>query len=85
MGPVEARLLQEAMRHYLAALVADPKHVDARSNLGLVYFREGRLDEAQQIWWEALALTPQHPPLLHNIAMHEALNPHTKPRGGSVE
>ena len=38
----------KAEEHFNKALELDPKYVDARSNLGVVYYRQGKLQEAEK-------------------------------------
>jgi CBS domain-containing protein len=52
---------------FRAAIEAEPRHVYARANLGMLYGREGRLDEAISVMREALRYAPADPMLLNNL------------------
>lgn len=41
---------QQAQAAYLAALASDPRHLEARLNLGRLLHLEGRLDEAERVY-----------------------------------
>jgi tetratricopeptide (TPR) repeat protein len=57
----------EAEGAYRAALAAEPAHVFARVNLGRLYGRSRRLDEALRVLGEADALAPGDPLVLNNL------------------
>jgi len=54
---------------YLRALLAEPGHVGARANLGVLKERQGRLGEAEQHYRLALALMPGHAQLHLNLGI----------------
>lgn len=61
-------LLPEADKELTATLKENPKHVSALTNLGFVKLRQGKAQEAEQLYFKALALDPDYEPLLMNIA-----------------
>lgn len=54
---------------YLQALLAEPGHVGARANLGVLKERQGQLGEAEQHYRLALALMPGHAQLHLNLGI----------------
>lgn len=57
---------EAGFRHVLAA---SPHHIPSLQNLGLVYSRTNRVDEAIATYREALAARPQDPGLLANLGL----------------
>ena len=51
----------EAEQYFLRALSADPRSVRARNNLGVLYYKTGKKDEAVKQWEEVLRLEPNNP------------------------
>ena len=58
--PARAGRLAEAETAFRAALLFNPGHVDARSNLGAALHRQGQLPEALTVLREAVRLAPLH-------------------------
>lgn len=56
-----------AVEHLERAVVIDPRHPDARSNLGLAYEALGRNDEAYAQFSTAVDLNPRHGQALTNL------------------
>ena len=63
--------LEEAVRHFRAALALDPRLAWAANNLGVALRRLGRLDEAEAAYRRALALDPHYVAALANLARLE--------------
>lgn len=61
-------LLPEAEKELKEVLIENPKHVSALTNLGFVKLRQGKAQEAEQLYFKALALDPDYEALLLNIA-----------------
>ena len=61
--------LEGATRAYEAVLQAQPENVVARSNLGAVYSRQGRYQDAIEQYMQALALDRQNPGIRFNLAL----------------
>jgi O-antigen ligase/Flp pilus assembly protein TadD len=57
-----------AIESYRRSLAHDATYVDAHSNLGLVYTSAGRFNDAVSAFSAGLALEPDDPALLHNLA-----------------
>jgi len=55
---LQAGKVAEAARLYHDLLRTDPRHFDALSGLGLLYFHTGRFEQAQYLIGEALKLDP---------------------------
>jgi tetratricopeptide (TPR) repeat protein len=58
-----------AERGFLQILAASPDHVDSLLNLGIVYARTGRLENAVTVYLRAEELQPDSPRVLQNLAM----------------
>ena len=58
--PGEEILLPEAIAHFEKALERDPGYADAHNNLGVMFFRQGRMMSAEQHFETALRLQPDH-------------------------
>jgi hypothetical protein len=58
----------DAERAYRAAIAIEPAHVFARVNLGRIYGRSRRLDDAFRVLTEADSLSPGDPLVLNNLA-----------------
>jgi tetratricopeptide (TPR) repeat protein len=52
--------LPEAVRHYEAALKAEPNYAEAHNNLGAVLLRQGRFEEALAHYQAAVRLKPEY-------------------------
>jgi tetratricopeptide (TPR) repeat protein len=65
----EKRHLTQAEQMYRVTLGLDPRHVLARNNLGLVFFRLSRYDEAEREYLAALEQNPQHSDVKANLAL----------------
>ncbi len=65
---VERGDLDEAMRHYRAALDADPGNVMAANNIGWVLLQRGQTDAALAQWQRILQVDPRNPDVHDNIA-----------------
>ncbi len=63
--PKEAELSEQAA---LQALRLDPEQTDAHAALGIVRLRQGRHDEAEACFRDALTLDPAHGLALHGLA-----------------
>ncbi len=61
-------LLSEAEKELNDILKENPKHVSALTNLGFVKLSQGKPQEAEQLYFKALALDPDYEALLLNIA-----------------
>ncbi len=59
--------LDEAAKHFLAALRIDPDHYEAHGNLGMVYAKQGKRDEALHHFGEALRIEPNYPKGHNNL------------------
>jgi Tfp pilus assembly protein PilF len=57
-----------AEKEFTDILKEQPKHVSALTNLGFIKLQQGKANEAQQLYFKALALDPDYEPLLLNIA-----------------
>ena len=57
---------ETGFRHVLAA---SPRHIGSLQNLGLVYSRTNRLDQAIDVYQRALAIRPKDPGLLSNLGL----------------
>src|SRR5437764_15355146 len=55
---LQAGNVAEAARLYHDLLRTDPRHFDALSGLGLLYFHAGRFEQAQYLIGQALKLDP---------------------------
>jgi Flp pilus assembly protein TadD len=58
-----------AERGFLEILAASPGHVDSLLNLGIVYARTGRLENAVTVYLRAEELQPGNPRIFQNLAM----------------
>ena len=61
-------LLPNAEKEFLLILKENPKHVSALTSLGFVKLRQGKVKEAETLYFKALALDPDYEALLLNIA-----------------
>jgi TPR repeat protein len=57
---------QEAAEWYEKALALDPKNVNARTDLGTVYFSLGRPQDALAAYRQSLKIDPNHQPTIFN-------------------
>lgn len=60
---------QSAEREFQSVLRAEPRNVAALSNLGIIYSRTGRADEAITVYRRALRLSPDDKALLLNLGL----------------
>lgn len=63
---------------YRRSLALDPAYLRASFNLGELLFRQGKYDEALQVWRSALKFCPSHPDLIHNLRLTERMLQNTK-------
>jgi tetratricopeptide (TPR) repeat protein len=61
-------LLTYAEKEFTELLNENPKHVSALTNLGYVKLAEGKVNDAEQLYFKALSLDPDYEPLLLNLA-----------------
>lgn len=61
-------LLPNAEKEFNEILKENPKHVSALTNLGYVKLAQGKIKEAELLYFKALALDPDYEALLLNIA-----------------
>ena len=66
---VEEHDRRAAIDAYERAIAADPGHVDARVNLGSALHEEGRLQEAERAYREAIEACGDEPLLLYNLGV----------------
>jgi len=66
---LEAHDADEALREYKRAIAADPAHLDAYVNLGLLLHEAGRHEEARNIYERARARCAADPVLLFNLGV----------------
>ncbi|HSV84724.1 MAG TPA: tetratricopeptide repeat protein [Ramlibacter sp.] len=66
---VRASQPAQAIRHYRAAIVADPRHAVAHADLGALLKDQGRAGEAAPLLERALQLDPGRPEPAYNLAM----------------
>src|SRR5947209_14911944 len=57
-GAGDPELLRRAEETYLKAIKTDPNYVDPYTGLGVIYYRQGRADQANQAFLKALELDP---------------------------
>jgi tetratricopeptide (TPR) repeat protein len=60
-----------AERLYREAIRLDPSLSIARTNLGNVLYRKGRIEEAVRHYREALQIDPEQPEALYNLGVHQ--------------
>ncbi len=72
-------LLPSAEKEFEEILIENPKHVSALTNLGYVKLTQGKVNDAEQLYYKALALDPDYEPLLLNLAgLHAYKKDYTK-------
>jgi Flp pilus assembly protein TadD len=59
--------LQQALTAYLRHLELNPRDIEARNNLGVVYAMQGRLAAAEAQWRQVLAIEPDNREALANL------------------
>ena len=59
--------LDEAIAHYLEAILISPAYAEARNNLGVALAKQGRLDEAIARYLEALRINPAYAEAHNNL------------------
>jgi len=64
----EAMQFAEAAEEYEKALELDADNVNVMTNLGVTYYRLGRLDEAIEIYTRAIAIAPEDADIRSNLA-----------------
>jgi len=57
-----------AEKEFTDILKEHPKHVSALTNLGFIKLQQGKVAEAERLYFKALSLDPDYEPLLLNIA-----------------
>jgi tetratricopeptide (TPR) repeat protein len=75
----DASLVAEAVACYTRALQLNPAHVLAHNNLGLIYYHQGKREDARRQYETALRLDPNCEPAKANLKLLEA--PPTGPSG----
>jgi len=65
-------LVTDAIASYTRALELNPAHVLAHNNLGLIYFHQGKIDEARREYEAALRLDPNCKPARANLTLLDA-------------
>lgn len=68
----DASLIEEAIRCYTRALALNSAHVLAHNNLGLIYFHQGRREDARREYDRALRLDPNCEPAKVNLKLLDA-------------
>jgi tetratricopeptide (TPR) repeat protein len=58
----------EAVEEYEKALELEPDNVDVMSNLGVTYYRLGKLDEAIEVYNRAITAAPEDADIRSNLA-----------------
>ena len=67
----------EEIREYQAALRINPDYAEAHYNLGVVYTRQGRIDEAIRELQAALRINPDFADAHYNLGViYRATGPH---------
>jgi tetratricopeptide (TPR) repeat protein len=62
-------ILEEAEKHLKEAIELDPLFVDAMDHLGIVYRRQGRYDEAEEMYLKSIATNSENPVPYQNLAV----------------
>ncbi|MGI9243596.1 MAG: tetratricopeptide repeat protein, partial [Verrucomicrobiales bacterium] len=62
-------MVEEAIRHYRAALQMEPEYGQALTGLGAIFLMRKRIDEAEVMFQKALEIDPNHATALVNLAM----------------
>jgi len=57
------------VRLYTVTLASSPNSYHIRNNLGTVYWRQGRIDAAEQEWRKALELSPRNVIFINNLGL----------------
>jgi tetratricopeptide (TPR) repeat protein len=70
-GGADASLIAEAVRCYTRVLELNPSHALAHNNLGLIYFHQGRREDARREYETALRLDPNCEPAKVNMKLLE--------------
>ncbi len=65
--------MRGAEKAYRMALDADPGHVDALNNLGVLHLRKGELEEARRCFEKAARLSPEYADAFYNLACLHAV------------
>ena len=65
----EARDPSSAAQAYRRAIIADPKFLDARINLGRLLHETKRMHEAEQVYRDAIRACGEDPVLLYNLGV----------------
>jgi tetratricopeptide (TPR) repeat protein len=68
----DTSLVTEAVKCYTRALELNPSHVLAHNNLGLIYFHEGKVEDARREYETALRLDPGCEPAKANLKLLDA-------------
>ena len=65
----DAGKIDEAVRHFMAALASRPNDADVLNNLGNAYMQSNRGREAREMFEKALAIRPTYPEALNNLGI----------------
>lgn len=61
-------LFERASAEYRRAIAIFPDHANAHSNLGMIAYVKGDLDESERLWLQATRIAPRHPLANANLA-----------------
>jgi tetratricopeptide (TPR) repeat protein len=61
--------LKEAKRHFLEALVINPRYEEALNNIGIISYSEGKYNEAIDYYLKALKVNPDYPDAYNNLGV----------------
>jgi len=60
---------RDDVKLYTKTLAVSPNSYHIRNNLGTVYWKQGRIADAEREWQAALALSPRHAIILNNLGL----------------
>ena len=75
-------LWNEALYRWEKATELDPSYAAAWNNLAIAYEHEGRFEEANKAYQQALALDPKNLMIRQNYDLFKEINDRTKRRNG---